>query len=124
MCREAMPVFSKISGMSHAGYSACNCALVSTRSGKRMAIGPIAAEKWPEERKLGPFLCHADFSLEGQKKLLAEIESLQQDVGTILGTQQPRENIHLFLFEKPATYETYMKRYFPRVPARRALYIK
>ena len=83
-----------------------------------------AAEKWPEERKLGPFLCHADFSLEGQKKLLAEIESLQQDVAAILGTQQPRENIHLFLFEKQGTYEAYLKRYFPRVPARRALYIK
>ena len=46
---------------------------------------PVAAEKSPEERKLGPFLCHADFSLEGQKKLLAEIQSLQQDIATILG---------------------------------------
>ena len=84
----------------------------------------LAAEKWPTERTAGPVLCHADFSLDAHKKLLAEIESLQQDVATILGTQEPRETMHLFLFEKPETYETYMKRYFPRVPARRALYIK
>ena len=83
-----------------------------------------AAEKWPAERNVGPFLCHADFSLDSQKDLLAEIEGLQRDIATILGTDAPRENIHLFLFEKPGTYETYMKRYFPRVPARRALYIK
>ena len=81
-------------------------------------------EKWPAETSAGPFLCHADFTLESQKNLLAEIESLQQDVATILGTQQPRESIHLFLFEKQGTYEAYLKRYFPRVPARRALYIK
>ena len=96
------------------------CALAASSS------PPVAsaAEKWPAERSAGPFLCHADFSLDSQKDLLAEIEGLQQDIATILGTQEPRENIHLFLFEKPGTYETYMKRYFPRVPARRALYIK
>ena len=96
------------------------CALAIAALGSRA----LAAEKWPTERTVGPFLCHADFSLDGQKKLLVEMESLQHDVATILGTEEPRENIHLFLFEKPTTYEAYLKRYFPRVPARRALYIK
>ena len=83
-----------------------------------------AAEKWPAEQTAGPFLCHADFSLAQHKSLLAEVGALQKDVAKILGTSEPREHVHLFLFEKKQTYQTYMQRYFPRVPARRALYIK
>lgn len=101
--------------------AALACALWASAS---FSLPAADKDKWPAETSAGPFLCHADFTLENQKTLIAEIESLQQDVATILGTEQPRENIHLFLFEKPATYESYMKRYFPRVPARRALYIK
>lgn len=84
----------------------------------------LAAERWPSERKAGPFLCHADFPLDPYQSLLTEIGSLQRDVASILGNEAPKESIHLFLFDKKQTYETYMKRYFPRVPARRALYIK
>lgn len=101
-------------------YWAAFCALATVAPFANLS----AADKWPAERNAGPFLCHADFSFDSQKDLLSEIASLQQDIATILGTQEPRENIHLFLFEKQATYEAYLKRYFPRVPSRRALYIK
>ena len=101
-------------------YWGALCALAVLVQLSRLA----AAEKWPAEHTAGPFLCHADFSLDSQQGPLAEMESLQRDVAVILGTQEPRESIHLFLFEKQATYEAYLKRYFPRVPSRRALYIK
>lgn len=96
------------------------CALLLS-SGSRFLS---AADKWPDERSTGPFRCHADFSLQPHQELLAELGNLQREVGKILGIDNPREDIHLFLFEKKQTYEQYMKRYFPRVPARRALYIK
>lgn len=82
------------------------------------------AAGWPDERAAGPFACHADFSLAGQQPLLDELAALQRDLQAILGVGPSREVVHLFLFQQKATYETYMKRHFPRVPARRALYIK
>lgn len=83
-----------------------------------------AADVWPEERSAGPFLCHADFSLKPHAGLIEEISILQRDLTSILGIEEPKENVHLFLFEKKETYQAYMKQYFPRVPARRALYVK
>jgi hypothetical protein len=91
------------------------------------ALGNDAARaetRWPDERQAGPLLVHADFSLEPQEPLLAELALLQQDLATELGAKQSRENVHLFLFHTKETYQAYLKQYFPRVPYRRALFIK
>jgi hypothetical protein len=90
-----------------------------------LSIGPIAAaDRWPDERTAGVFSCHADFSLADQQPLLSEMAVLQHDMRAILGVRQSREPIHLFLFDQKTTYQAYMKQYFPRVPYRRALFIK
>lgn len=83
-----------------------------------------SAAGWPDERAAGPFVCHADFSLAQQQPLLDELAALQRDMQAILGVGESREVVHLFLFEQKTTYQAYMKQHFPRVPARRALYIK
>lgn len=80
--------------------------------------------RWPDERLAGPFSCHADFGLAGQEPLLAELANLQQDLVKALGASQTRETVHLFLFQERATYQAYMQRHFPKVPYRRALFIK
>jgi hypothetical protein len=49
---------------------------------------------------------------------------LQQDLVAILRAKQSREPVHLFLFQTRATYQNYLKEYFPKVPYRRALYMK
>jgi hypothetical protein len=89
-----------------------------------LTIARAEAAGWPDERAAGPFICHADYSLAGQQALLDELALLQQDMQTTLGVGQSREAIHLFLFDQKATYQAYMKQHFPRVPARRALFIK
>jgi hypothetical protein len=83
-----------------------------------------AQGRWPDEREAGPFRCHADFSLAGQEPLLEEMALLQQDLVAILRAKQSREPVHLFLFQTRATYQNYLKEYFPKVPYRRALYMK
>ncbi|HUE73094.1 MAG TPA: hypothetical protein VMP01_19575 [Pirellulaceae bacterium] len=83
-----------------------------------------AGEKWPVEHTAGIFACHADFSLERHAALLDELGTLAREVEELLGTSPPEETVHLFLFEKKATYQAYLKHYFPRVPYRRALFIK
>ena len=86
-----------------------------------------AQNRWPDERQAGQFLCHADFSMAPQSAkggLLDELTQLQQDLTTKLGASPPREPVHLFLFQAKPTYQNYMKQHFPRVPYRRALFIK
>jgi Protein of unknown function (DUF1570) len=89
-----------------------------------VAAATSAENRWPDERRAGPFLCHADFSLGPQQPLLDEVSRLQADLGSVLGAPQSREPVHLFLFQAKTTYQTYLEQYFPRVPNRRALFIK
>jgi hypothetical protein len=83
-----------------------------------------AEAAWPDERTTGNFRCHADFSLAEYVGLLDELGELQTDLATELEIELPRAEIHLFLFERRATYSAYLQQYFPKVPARKALYIK
>jgi hypothetical protein len=93
-----------------------------------MALGGsvvrAAQPAWPDERTAGVFRIHADFSLEAYGELIDELASLQDDLVAELGIAQPREEVHLFLFERKVTYQAYLQQYFPKVPARKALYIK
>ena len=87
--------------------------------------GVLQAESWwPDERTAGPFLCHADFPLKAHENLLEELARLQRDLVRTLGIAESREPIHLHLFERKATYDSYLRLHFPEVPSRRALFIK
>lgn len=83
-----------------------------------------AENRWPAEQQAGPLRCHADFPLAPHQPFLAELADLQHDLTAQLGMPPPRERAHLFLFQTQATYQAYLKQYFPRVPYRRALFIK
>jgi hypothetical protein len=72
----------------------------------------------------GVFRIHADFSLDAYGELIDELAVLQDDLTAELGVAQPHEEVHLFLFDKKDTYQAYLQQYFPKVPARKALYIK
>jgi hypothetical protein len=104
----------------------CHLFLVALAGACACAAGRPAdgEEKWPDERTAGLFACHADFVIERHQTLLDELSLLARDLEALLETPAPQEPVHLFLFEKKATYQAYLNHYFPRVPYRRALYIK
>jgi hypothetical protein len=82
------------------------------------------AARWPDEHVEGSFIYHADFGLSPYLELLRSITALEQDVPATLGLDAAPAPIHVFLFLKKASYQRYMQRHFPSVPARRALFIK
>lgn len=88
------------------------------------APSTAADNRWPDERQAGQFFCHADFDLSPHRALLDEMSQLEQDLTALLGAPQASERIHFFLFQEKETYQAYLKQYFPRVPYRRALFIK
>jgi hypothetical protein len=88
------------------------------------APSAFASERWPDERALGPVTFHADYSLADFERLLADTARLKRDLTATLGIRPAEEPIHVYLFARQATYRAYMTRYFPKVPYRRALFIK
>jgi hypothetical protein len=80
--------------------------------------------RWPAEKTVGMFHCHADFAFGRDELLLNQLADLSKDVSEILGLPPSRESVHLFLFRDRETYQSYLKQHFPRIPYRRALFIK
>ncbi len=104
------------------------CALCRA-AGLAILIWPIgevrqASGEWADVRAVGPFVCRADFSLQGSEVLLDDLAQLQEDLVRVLGVPPAQEYIELYLFQSEADYHRYLKAHFPEVPYRRALYIK
>ena len=84
----------------------------------------VRASKWPDQRRIGPLVCHADFSLDPYISFFQDVANLQEDLLEQLGVGMPQEMIHLYLFSKKSSYRQYIQQHFPNVPDRRALFIK
>ncbi len=82
------------------------------------------AESWVDGKVFGPFVCRAEFPLADIKGLLGELAQVQRDLVRYLGVPPAQEPIELYLFRDKHSFTRYIKRRFPEVPWRRALYIK
>jgi hypothetical protein len=89
------------------------------------ALGGLSrGAEWADTRVIGPFVCHADFSLAEMERLFADLAQLQNDLMRVLEIPAARERIEVYLFRDQSTYREYVGRYLPQVPYRRALYVK
>jgi hypothetical protein len=101
------------------------CALILLATIAVFHLSRLRAEtRWPSESQAGTFRCHADFALAPHQPLLDELSLLQQDLSAVLAAPPSREPVLLFLFQSKDVYQSYMKQHFPRLPYRRALFIK
>jgi hypothetical protein len=89
-----------------------------------MAGGGTLAADWTDRREVGPFVCRADFSLQGMEGLWAGLGQLQGDLCQFLGIPPAQERIEIYLFGDESSYRRYLKTYFPQVPYRQALFAK
>ena len=87
-------------------------------------VGTAAVREWADVRAAGPFVCRADFSLQGYESLLDDLAGLQDDLVRVLGIAPAEERIELYLFRGESDYRRYLETLFSGVPYRRALYIK
>ena len=85
---------------------------------------PALLAAWPAEMASGNVRCHANFPLEPYRDLLDEVASLQLDITEQLGVSAAREPVHIYLFHHQTVYKSYLQKYFPEVPYRRALFVK
>jgi len=97
--------------------------LILTTTVLLLAGSNAHAQRWPAERAIGDFVCHADFDL-AEAAVLGDLSVLRRDVTATLAAKEVRRPIHLFLFESQPAYQAYLTRHFPEAPYRRALFIK
>lgn len=83
-----------------------------------------SAADWVDGRVFGPFVCRADFPLADHEAVFGHLANIQQDLIARLGIPPAQERIEVFLFKDKTAYTQYLKRWFPDVPYRRALYVK
>lgn len=79
---------------------------------------------WPVELSVGRFEIHCDFQPKAQAELVRELQSMSADIQRLLQVQQSEQPVHIVLFQTPDEYRRYMTNYFPKLPQRRALFIK
>ena len=84
----------------------------------------VDAGRWPFEAQVGQFSIHSDFEVASDPQFAREFGTLKTDIEATLKIRIPDEPVHLILFKRQSNYRSYMRRYFPTVPARRALFIK
>jgi len=89
-------------------------------------IGSVAAagEPWVETRHIDSFRLRADFPLAAHETLFSELGRLRNDVSETLGVETVDHPVDLYLFGDRASYEAFLHRRYPKVPPRRALFIK
>lgn len=85
---------------------------------------PRAAARWPYEWRSGDFIVHADFDVRSRGGMIEDLQRLRSELKTALDIEIASETIHLILFATPAAYRGYVRKHFPEIPDRRALYIK
>ncbi|MCH8046507.1 MAG: hypothetical protein IID44_22605 [Planctomycetes bacterium] len=90
------------------------------------AIGSTARadEPWAEQRQIGPFAVHSQFSLKDHVGLFADLKQIQQDLKRCLAIGDPRAPIQMYLFADKANYRRFIEARFPKAPDRPALFIK
>lgn len=86
------------------------------------ADGP--ANRWVDWKVCGPFVVRAEFPLAGRENLLRQLAQLQEDLHHSLGVPRAREPIEIYLFRTKSSYSSYLRQHLPKVPYRRALYVK
>jgi hypothetical protein len=89
-----------------------------------LTIKAVPAAEWTDTRVYGPFICRADFSLEGKHRCLNELGELQTDLVKTLQIPKAKEAIQVYLFHDEDTYRRYLKRIYPTLPFRRAFFIQ
>jgi hypothetical protein len=85
-----------------------------------------AIAHWPVEFQTGVFQVHADYDPQSLREpvVLASLASLPQEIREGLGIQVRAGEVHLILFQRFADYRDYMKKHFPQVVPRQAMFIR
>lgn len=82
------------------------------------------AQGWLDQRASGPVVCRANFPLDGYEGLFRDLAGVQNDLVQLLAVPPAEEPIELYLFQDKRSFTNHMQKRYPKVPLRRALFVK
>ncbi|RMF40268.1 MAG: hypothetical protein D6753_12050 [Planctomycetota bacterium] len=92
-----------------------------------LAVRPVAGQtprKWPYEQRCGRFVVHADFDWTHALPVTTVLEEIDRDVQATLRLPPSENPIHVVVMKSESAYRRYMETYFPKLPFRRALFLR
>jgi hypothetical protein len=89
-------------------------------SGRRASASPA----WSDVRQTGPFVFRATFPLDEEEALINELPDLQRELSRVLAIKPPRRPIDVFLLGDRLEHRKFLHESYPKVPYRRALFVK
>ena len=95
-------------------------AVTAPRSGHVLSAEP----GWLEIHRRGPFVFHADFSLDPHHDLLTRLEALPRKFRDVLALPTTGKPIHVHLLADRRRYRDHLSRRVPGGSQRRALYLR
>jgi hypothetical protein len=73
---------------------------------------------------LDQLVVHSDFRLPKHDRLFDDLRALRETLKSTLALQPSNEPIHVYLFENESRFKTFLAKYYPDFPARRAFFIQ
>lgn len=67
---------------------------------------------------------HSDFELPKHHRLIDDLVVRRAEIANLLGIQPGQEPIHVYLFDTPQRFRSYVRKSHPDFPDRRALFVK
>jgi len=79
---------------------------------------------WPYRTQVDRFILYSNRNLEIAPKIHQEWQQLTADVEELLQVKCNSGEYHFVVFDQEETFREYFQHYFPKIPIRRALFIK
>lgn len=79
---------------------------------------------WPYRNQVDRFILYSNRPLATADQIHQEWSQLKTDVEELLQVDCDRGEYHLVVFDQEQTFREYIQHYFPKIPIRRALFIK
>lgn len=84
----------------------------------------LALPVWSDVRQVGIFVCRATFTIDAEADALDRLPELQRELHRVLAVEPSRQPIEVFLFDDQLEYGNFLRKTFPDIPYRRALFVK
>jgi hypothetical protein len=101
-----------------------NCCIIAIGTVALVWCNAAAARDWADQRQIGPVVVRSSFPLKPYEPLLAEVLEVRADLTKHLGVPATDAPIEIYLLHDERSHREYLGRHFPKVPYRRALFIK
>ncbi len=93
-------------------------------AGLLVGHGTAAAQQWTSTKVVGPFVCWGNFDLKQVEAQLAGLAEVHQELNVRLKLPAIQEWIEVYVFDSDQTWRGFLRTHHPKIPYRRALFIK